>query len=354
MKRTLLSRIKQLWASSRRSSTQGFTLLELLVVSAIGAGIMAGLMFIVVQLMETDQRESSRSETQREMQLALDYISAELREAVYVYTGEELVAKYPYLPESLTQNSIPVIAFWKQQPFPEIVKRDVCQANRDNPDATPGINCESSSSYALVVYSLSVANSSNIWSNNARITRYALTEFESDGDLTQGYVNPGTFENGNGFRTWPIYTFEGDPNTNVQLEAVDSGRPAGRPEGRASVLVDFVNVAPGAAITEATACPADDIDADPNTPDFDFKITPSDAVIAANPTPPRLRNVRSFYACLDRRDDSGQNQEVIVYLQGSVNGRPGYTIAGFGAGAETLPTLEARVLTRGVIQRRPR
>ncbi|NJO66710.1 MAG: type II secretion system protein, partial [Leptolyngbyaceae cyanobacterium RM1_405_57] len=77
----------RLFQSRQKRKSSGFTLIELLVVIVIAGGIISGLMYLVVELLGVDQRESSRTETQREMQLAMDYIASELREAVYVYDG---------------------------------------------------------------------------------------------------------------------------------------------------------------------------------------------------------------------------------------------------------------------------
>ncbi|WP_416676228.1 prepilin-type N-terminal cleavage/methylation domain-containing protein [Egbenema bharatensis] len=345
-KRAIGSWFKQRWVGSQRHqatrhNTRGFTLLELLVATAIGGGIISGLMFMVVQLTNTDLRESSRSETQREMQLALDYISTELREAVYVYDGEQLATLSQYLPNAVANNnSVPVLAFWKHQPFPTWM-RDRCRAQTSA--QTPGIACASGSSYSLVVYSLSSANPGNIWSNNARITRYALTEFGSTANvLTQGYVNPGL--NNNNFATWPF-----DANGNdLRLRPVGSGRPPGNLVGDPVTLVDYV---------DSVAPAGNNGRRDPSCPQ-DYQLTPSNATIQAVPAP--LRNVRSFYACVSRRVDSGANQDVVLSIRGNVNGRPGYTIAGFRTvnadntfANDTLPALETRVLTRGSLGRLP-
>lgn len=349
MKRAFLSGIKRFLGASRRSRTKGFTLLELLVVTAIGAGIVSGLMFIVVQLMETDQREASRSETQREMQMAMDYISTELREAVFVYTGVQLQAMVAgnYLPTSVTNGgSIPVLAFWKQQEFPQVAK-DFCKANSGsssaNVRARSGINCEAGSSYALVVYSVRPKASGEIWRGEARLTRYSLTEFKTSTtplEINDGYVNPGTFGN---FPTWPLGTSpDGVANTNLQNKSLDTiyqgrgGRPPGPLKGDqiTPVLVDFL--ANPASATTTPSCPTG------------YAISPGDLTASPQSIPSR-----SFYACLPPRVNTGDTQEVILFLQGSVNGRPGYTTTLGTRTAEKLPTLETRVLTRGVLGRTP-
>ena len=356
------NRLKRSLLPSRRTRSHGFTLLELLVVMAISSGIIAGLMYIVVELMSTDQRESSRSETQREMQLALDYMSTELREAVFVYTADNLNCAGPagacsplttFLPASVGTNSVPILAFWKQQPFPSNVsaasKRGQCFGN-----APPqGISCLTGNSYGLVVYSLSKANSNNIWSNNARITRYELSEFNSKGDLTQGYVNPGAY-NGNPFASWPIFEDDTDGQLkNIQNAAVKSGRPSGRPQGNPVTLVDFVDlpltprgIGGKGGAGELTACPTV----------TDYALTPSAKTLAAAGFGTETNPIRSFYACISvsstlpagsRIANPSENQEVILHLQGNAYGRPGIFRD------ELLSALETTVLSRGVLTKRP-
>jgi prepilin-type N-terminal cleavage/methylation domain-containing protein len=317
-KRKLLSRFQWFWFSSRRGdSTQGFTLLELLVTVAIAGGIVSGLLFIVVQLMSVDQRESSQSETQREMQLALNYISTEMRDAVYVYTGTDMAAApgsrngqslLDFLPTSLGTNSFPVIAFWKQQPFPDAVK--IACAGSTPP---AGVSCTNGSSYALVVYSLSTNNPNDTWKGKARITRYALTEFNSTGTATTGYVNPGVYNNN--FESWPYGTNE-TGLVNLQTARPSNVTPA--------ALVDFVD-----DTSPAGVCP------NATTTGVKYDISPT-------------TGVRSFYACVNDRQTLGDSQDVLIYLRGNVAGRPGASLS-----SPFLPTLETRVLSRGVLGRLP-
>jgi prepilin-type N-terminal cleavage/methylation domain-containing protein len=326
-KRKLLSWFQRFWFSSRRGDrVKGFTLLELLVTTAIAGGIVSGLLFIVIQLMSVDQRESAQSETQREMQLALNYISTEMRDAVYVYTGTSLAADpsrrngqslLDFLPTNLTTESVPVIAFWKQQPFPDAVK---LKCAGSTPPA--GVACTNGSSYALVVYSLSTYDPNDTWKGNARITRYALTEFNSLGVATGGYVNPGVYNNN--FDAWPYGTNE------TGLVNLQTTRPA---NATPAALVDFVDYPVSPALPV------------PPVPDV---MCPNATTTGVNYVISPTTGVRSFYACVNDRQTLGDSQDVVIYLRGNVKGRPGSALA-----SAFLPTLETRVLSRGVLGRVP-
>ncbi|GAB4217336.1 MAG: hypothetical protein OHK0012_21520 [Synechococcales cyanobacterium] len=71
-----------------RSPTQGFTLAELLGGVIASTIFLAGTTGIVVQLLIADRREAARTETQAEMQAALNFIADDLRQAVYIYGDE--------------------------------------------------------------------------------------------------------------------------------------------------------------------------------------------------------------------------------------------------------------------------
>jgi prepilin-type N-terminal cleavage/methylation domain-containing protein len=328
---SIISRLRRCWRTLSHQSSKGFTLLELLVVMLIAGGIVSGLMYVVVELTGTDQREASLNETQREMQLALNYMSAELREAVYVYTGECLAGQAAndqanppipfcpglpqYIPASLTNaNSVPVLAFWKQQPIPEKV-RQRCAV--ESTDTLRGVPCLAASSYALVVYSLTINQPSDTprWKGRARITRYALTQFNNDGNAVTGYANPAITS---GFDTWPLDK--------------DNNAPA-RPTGNAVTLVDFVDDGKGATATatNSASCPAN------------YSMSPPDPMLTGN-----LQGVRSFYACISQGPSLGQNRDILLFVRGNAYGRPGIS-----TDAKFLPTLQTQVLSRGVLGKDP-
>jgi prepilin-type N-terminal cleavage/methylation domain-containing protein len=335
--------------SAQGRRTQGFTLIELLVVTAIAGGIVSGLTFIVVQMMTADQREASRSETQREMQLALDYIAAELREAIYVYPGEYLqnANGQPfsnYLPASVSRDSVPVLAFWKQHPFPQKIKNDCVGAPITN------VSCQSGQSYALVVYSLTrnTRAAGSPWKGDARITRYVLSQFNSQGAANPGYVNPGVEDN---FATWPFGLDKDGARVNLQ---------GGRPTGQAYTLVDYVSLNSTRATQngETGFCPDLPTPAG-GTDTVEYSLSPPKTLTTGD-----FAKDRSFYACVfapvtrDTRTGIttpavGQYRDVIVFLRGSAAGRPGVGRSFTGRDQEILPTLQTRVLNRSILRRQP-
>lgn len=353
-KPSFFNQLKRFWYShSKRSAKQknsGFTLLELLIVTLIAGGIVAGLTYFVVELLSADQRESSLTETQQDMQRSLDFMASELREAVYVYSGEclrsggdpalQCPGLVDYLPVGVSTNSVPVLAFWKQEPIPSTLREQCRNSTRSNPLRVEGIfvPCLTAHSYALIVYSLSKENTNGTWKGLARITRTVLSEYTQAGARNQGYVNPGVSSI---FNTWPFGPPpSGTTGASVNLQAFAT--PAGRPNVTPTVLVDYVD--DGTGVTQSAACPNN-----PATTQADYSISPTTAELSRLGFP----GVRSFYACVSQDLTAGstpadQNREVILFVRGNAFGKPGILAQrGF------LPTLETRVLSRGVLERIP-
>lgn len=303
----------------RRSDAEssGFTLIELLVVVVIAGGIVAGLTYMAVELLTSDKRESVRTETQRDLQLTLDYISSELRQAIFVYPDvldPNTSQPYAFLPDAddlgLEDVTIePVLAFWKQQPLPRSVKEACADLSITEPE------CSLGHAYSLVVYSMQLpdAGADQVWAGKAQIRRTAMTKFNiEDGEENDSYVSlDGTDAQ---FTNW-----------------IASATPAAFDDSQSYILTDFIDDGAGATgQTRSGTCP--------ETPgvDAEYSISPGQAIGG---------DARSFYACITDADDPERvNQEVIVYLQGNASGRSGiYGEDGF------LPALESRVLSRGVL-----
>lgn len=318
--------------SSQRHRSKGFTLVELLTAALIGSIAISGLLATVTRLLRTDRQESVRSETQREMQIALDFISQDLRESVYVYQGECLLGRADdagttnvnefcpgvvnHILDPLPTNSLPVLAFWRLKPLPG-------ECPNPAPVAPATDLCRefriAGRTFSLVVYFLTNQSNPN-WQGEARITRYELDQFRVNNnvlELTPGYVNP--VQAGTNFRLWPFATNAAGTLANQQAQ-----RP---PVSSPDVLVDFVD---GTAPQNVEPC-ANAVE-----------ITPSAAAL----TTYGFTGVRNFYGCV-RSQTTGANQDITLYLRGDASGRRGGYVVNF------LPALRTQVLGRGVVDKQP-
>jgi prepilin-type N-terminal cleavage/methylation domain-containing protein len=361
------------WSTTDDQSS-GFTLIELLVALIVGAIITTLVLGFTVSLMRNNQREASRSNTQREVQAAIDYINRDVREAVYVYDGECLrtagvktsaVAPTPqtpantcagllnYLPTQLnTATNLPVLAFWRLDPLPDQLLTNVCGnaatakaiSDRTLPVGSPinNVPCVGRKMYTLVVYSLNRDNAAT-WNGRSRITRYTLAPY-TDGNgttATPGWYSPLATS----FPNWPY-----DP----VLKALPGGRAANW-NGNNQVLVDFIDdrtndrgaaaavatcpsVSSGGGTTAITPLPQDAKDG--------FYTTPAQGGAGGYAAAADISR-RTFYACVRGGDAANLNQEVIVRIQGNAAGQPGVPIA-----LGNVPvTMETRILTRGVLEK---
>jgi prepilin-type N-terminal cleavage/methylation domain-containing protein len=319
---------------SRRGSNQGFTLLELLVVTLIAGGLVSGLMYLVVELLTADQRDASRNATQQDMQRSLDYMANELREAVYVYPGECIgTAPQPsgcpgllnHLPDGLSEH-VPVLAFWKLQPLPPTLV-NLCNASPAD-DLPQDIPCVTGHSYTLVLYFLETTSPGTVWTGEARVRRYALAQFSySTGTENTGYVFPIAAQDKKLFANWP-FDEEGNPPS--------GGRPGGT-LANWPVLTDFVDSSTSGT---APSCPND-----PDTVD-DPTTTNVDEGRDYSPSP--TTGASSFYACISVANGEIDNQDVLLYLRGNAYKRPGVNTRN-----EFRPILSTRVLSRGILDINP-
>jgi prepilin-type N-terminal cleavage/methylation domain-containing protein len=361
-----LMRLLSLYLKADRVSghTAGFTLVELLVALIVSTIMVTILLGSAVQLMGTNQREAARSDTQRDVQAALDYIARDMREAVYVYDGDCLkgtgtkvispatataaadicpgiLQRLP--PELNSTSNLPILAFWRVDPLPEPMTQPggVCRIAQTA--ATAFTPCSSRSMYTLVVYSVNTDNAAT-WAGRSRITRYQLPQYSYSGSstvsITTGWLSPVAES---AFLTWPraasIVTRDG--LTITQAEVDNKSVPAGRAaDWDNKVLVDFIddnrNGSRGVTGTEANLCPAAPI----GTPTSTFIATPSPTGTYTAATIPKT----VFYACVRGSGGANLNQEVLLRIRANGAGRGGVPID------RDLPlTMETRVLTRGVL-----
>jgi prepilin-type N-terminal cleavage/methylation domain-containing protein len=334
---------------------RGFTLLELLVSIIISAGVIMLILSFIVQMSETDRRELALTQTQRDMSFALDYMSSELKEAVYVYDAECLGTTgrgTPNRAEDLTVNPpvrsycpglqnhlqfpaqvAPVLAFWKIDPVPYVADP---QRDERLPDTCTGSEAQqrdcfalllNRSSYTFVMYGIRsdrpTGNGAPTWMGPSRIVRYELRQYETVRTLTLtgGYFDP--TNSGVTFSSWPrIY----------QTGAAPTGLTP--PENYAlkeQVLVDLVDIG---TLPKENTTPI-------SCPSTDYSLSK-----------PQVSNQEnsSFYACI-RSAQTGQSQDVYVSIRGNALKRAGMVAE--ARNPAYLPGVSAQVQTRGVFNRDP-
>lgn len=193
---------------NRKGVAFGFTLIELLVASLIASLLVVVMMTFLVGVLDSDRKESAKSNAQEELQAAISYISDDLQEAIYIYGADGLAAINSELPHmqsvsntsecSPTSNTCtPILVFWKRFSYEPLATAKYSSTGASQiigcmPYANP-TNCVSSSAtlnpyqtafgrssytYSLVAYYLKndSANTGNTWSNTARILRWELRD----------------------------------------------------------------------------------------------------------------------------------------------------------------------------------
>ncbi len=353
------------WSTTDGRSS-GFTLIELLVALIVGAIITTLVLGFTVSLMRNNQRESSRSNTQREVQAALDYINRDVREAVYVYDGECLRTTgikssgapptaantcpglLNYLPTQLnTATNLPILAFWRLDPLPDQLLTNVCGnagtakaiVEKTLAPTNPILKlpCVGRKMYTLVVYSLNKDNPAT-WNGRSRITRYTLAPF-TDGSGTAetiGWYNPLATS----FPNWPY-----NPTPLNGAPALPTGR-ATNWAGNNQVLVDFIDDRTNDRSPGATAAECPTVNGIAKETAGGFYATPAQGGAGGYAAAAAISR-RTFYACVRGGDAANLNQEVIVRIQGNAAGQPGVP---FDLGNAPV-TMETRILTRGVLEK---
>jgi prepilin-type N-terminal cleavage/methylation domain-containing protein len=194
----------------RKHLAFGFTLIELLVASLIASALVSVLLGFLLGVLDSDRRETAKSNAQEELQAAIGFISNDLQEAIYIYGADALASINEQLPHRqtsaaacnpTTNTCTPILVFWKRYnydpnteenytaiPAPAAKQYIGCMPYEDG-NATILTNCRTSAAtgaafgrdtytYSLVAYYLKndVGLNSTVWSNTARILRWEIKD----------------------------------------------------------------------------------------------------------------------------------------------------------------------------------
>ncbi|MDB9435978.1 prepilin-type N-terminal cleavage/methylation domain-containing protein [Dolichospermum lemmermannii CS-548] len=236
----------QFKASKSLDKSAGFTLVELLVALAMSSIIITLLLEFMISVITTDSNEQIKINSEQEIQIALDYISRDLQEAIYIYDAAGINAIKPQLRYPNDDTKAPILVFWKRE--------------------IPDNNSAGEDNSSLVVYYLD-NSSSTIWSKAARISRWQIKK-----------NNPGF----NPFNIAQSNTVE-DAMNNWQKSATAAYTTD------ANVLIDYVDQTKPPDSPPAATCPANT-----TTPPITWsKITTSNGMTG-------------FYVCVDKANTTAK------------------------------------------------
>jgi type II secretory pathway pseudopilin PulG len=160
------------WMKFSRVANQdhGFTLIELLIGLVMAFLIMTPLFVLMLDIMNTDKSEQAKTSSEQELQTAMDFITRDLQQAVYIYDSQGVTSNYSAtaassgIKDSLptVANGEPILVFWKRELVSNVVP-------------TEATTKDDAFVYSLVAYYL-IKDSSTNWSNAARIARWQIKD----------------------------------------------------------------------------------------------------------------------------------------------------------------------------------
>lgn len=297
--RLLLKSQHQRNPSGPPQTDKGMTLVELLVGSIMAFLIITPMLGFVVDMLNTDRREQVKSNTEQDLQAAVDYIAQDLSQAIYIYDNKAInvgtvgnPAIKNQLPNDGNLNRIPILVFWKRQPIKNSVPINPTVTVR--PNTCNAADCNDTYVLSLVAYyQFQETDPNSIWCQPSggscpiRIARY---------EIRDGVKNPSTLayytaaETKTGQRKDPAFNQNFDPSKPTQNvtevgELLNPQSTATQPE----ILVNYIDNS-RVNVPAPPDCKTTLGVTDPPAPAP--PLTQRDLLIADNST-------NSFYACVD-------------------------------------------------------
>ena len=287
--------------SAPAQTEKGMTLIELLIGTVMAFLIITPMLAFVVDMLNTDRREQVKSNTEQDIQAAVDFIAQDLSQAIYIYDQAGITAvnnsptKLP--PPPLNTTGTPILVFWKRQQIKKSVpiNSTVSAKKPSECDSKPD-ECNDTYVLSLVAYyQIKETDPKSIWCQPSggtcptRIARY---------EIRDGVKNPASTVTDPNF---PYYSLteskESAPNPafnksfdiNKPTENVTTGADFPSPE----VLVNYIDHSPGPTPIDPEECRKA-----LGNPTDTTKVPPTPILEATLRTPP-ADTVNSFYACVD-------------------------------------------------------
>ncbi|MEG4092522.1 hormogonium polysaccharide secretion pseudopilin HpsC [Microcoleus sp. Pol12B4] len=299
--RLLLKSQHQQNRSGPAQTEKGMTLVELLVGAIMAFLIITPMLGFVVDMLNTDRREQVKSNTEQDLQAAVDFIAQDLSQAIYIYDQAGITAPTVKLPPPPTNTTgTPILVFWKRQQIKNAVPIN-STVSAKTPSACPPNGSECNDTYVLslvVYYQVRDIAPNPTWCQPlggggtcpTRIARY---------EIRDGVKNPNSSNPTNPYYSLtdadeyaPDAAFE--PSFDISKPLVNVTKGAGFKD--AQVLVNYID---HSQLTGIPINPAECQTALGNPKDT-TGVTPTDipeTTLRIPPAPPDI--VKSFYACVD-------------------------------------------------------
>lgn len=163
------------------SLNNGFTLIELLVGIVLAGLVVTPLMSFMMNVLATERQEEAKTTSEQEIQSALNYITQDLAQAVYIYDADGLNSTSNSNPPGIKDqipplatapgceptNCTPVLVFWKREFKPEVIS----QCSGDSGYCSEQGTLSDAYVYSLVAYYSITENA-----NTARIARFQISD----------------------------------------------------------------------------------------------------------------------------------------------------------------------------------
>ncbi|MDB9465360.1 hormogonium polysaccharide secretion pseudopilin HpsC [Dolichospermum circinale] len=233
----------QFKASKSLDKSAGFTLTELLVALAMSSVMITVLLQFMITMITTDSDEEIKINSEQEIQTALDYISRDLQQAIYIYdaAGIENIKSQLRYPSDTTKT--PILVFWK---------REISDNNSAGEDNS-----------SLVVYYLD-NSSSTIWSKAARISKWQIkkndpgfnpfniAQYNTVEDAMINWKKSGNYSSGNTADVLIDYVDQTTPPLVPTIPPTPP--PATCPDNTITPLITWSRITPSNGMTGFYAC----------------------------------------------------------------------------------------------------
>ncbi|MEH1791712.1 MULTISPECIES: hormogonium polysaccharide secretion pseudopilin HpsC [unclassified Nostoc] len=315
----------------------GFTLIELLVALLLAFLVLTPLLGFMVNILSTDQKEQAKANSEQEIQTALDYITNDLQQAIYIYDKNALTTNSNSVAASSgIQDQIPpvkpagvctssstcqaILVFWKRKFVSGAITLSSSTTSNTKDDTFV---------YSLVAYYL-IKDSSTTWSKAARIARFEI----SDGVLAASGTTTGTAGNCTGYSNDIYIDTSHCPDVGFQRFNLNLAGATG--------LTNQMNswkATASATYTQQPLVLVDFIDQTsiPTSTDPSYPTCPTGTLSPVS--------LMGFYACIDVANTTAQ-----VFLRGNALARLQNSNFDYSQNNQTyFPTANRRVQGRGYL-----